>query len=78
MNRYWYSQKQKEQHEKAIKKHCSARKAEVLTDEGWKEYTQWCSSGDTCPWDDAVLIAESKNKLPLRIDGHVQGSGGTT
>lgn len=72
MNRYWFSQKQKEQHEK----HCSrsgSRKAEVLTDEGWREYTQWCSSGDTCPWDDAVLVAESKNKLPLRIDGHIQG-----
>jgi hypothetical protein len=75
MNRYWFSQKQKEQHEKHEKygKYSSSRKAEVLTDEGWKEYTQWCSSGDDCPWEDAVLVAESKNKLQLRIDGHVQG-----
>ena len=73
MNRYWFSPKQKEMQEKGIKKYSSSSKAEVLTDEGWKEYTQWCSDGDTCPWDDAVLVAESKNKLPLRINGHVQG-----
>lgn len=72
MNRYWFSQKQKEQHEKH-RSRSGSRKAEVLTDEGWREYTQWCSSGDTCPCDDAVLVAESKNKLPLRIDGHIQG-----
>ena len=53
MNRYWFSpkqkeqqkktiKKQKEQQEKTIKKYCSNSKAEVLTDDGWKEYTQWC------------------------------------
>lgn len=77
MNRYWFSQKQKAQQEKTKKKYCSNSKAEVLTDEGWKEYTQWCSSGDTCPWDDAVLVAESENELPIRIDGHVQGRWNT-
>lgn len=73
MNRYWFSRKQKELREKIITRNGSNSKTEVLTDEGWKEYTQWCSSGDTCPWEDAVLVAESKNKLPLRINGHVQG-----
>jgi hypothetical protein len=72
MNRYWFSRKQKELRERIITKNGSG-KAEVLTDEGWREYTQWCSDGDTCPWDDAVLVAESKNKLPLRINGHIQG-----
>ena len=78
MNRYWYSEKQKKQQEKAVKRCCSHSKAEVLTDEGWKEYTQWCSSGDDCPWEDAVLVAELENELPIRIDGHVQGWEGNT
>jgi hypothetical protein len=72
MNRYWFSRKQKELRERIITRE-ENRKTEVLTDEGWKEYTQWCSSGDDCPWDEAVLVAESKNKLPLRIGGHIQG-----
>lgn len=72
MNRYWFSRKQKELRER-ITTRDESRKVEVLTDEGWKEYTQWCSSGDDCPWKDAVLVAESKNKLPVRIDGHVKG-----
>ena len=72
MNRYWFSKKQKELRKRLITENGS-RKAEVLTAEGWREYTQWCSSGDDCPWEDAVLVAESKNKLPLRIGGHIQG-----
>jgi hypothetical protein len=77
MNRYWFSRKQKEQRERIIMRNGN-RKAEVLTDEGWREYTQWCTSGETSLWEDAVLVAESKNELPLRIDGHVQGKGWNT
>ena len=38
MNRYWFSKKQKEMRERITTKDVSG-KAEVLTDEGWKEYT---------------------------------------
>lgn len=68
MNRYWYSEKQKKNHES----HENNSKAEVLTDSGWKEYTQWCSDGGVCPWDDAVLVAESVKKLKLRLNGKEQ------
>ena len=77
MNRYWFSQKQKEQHEKH-RSRSGSRKAEVLTDEGWREYTQWCSSEEKSQWEDAVLVAESENELPIRIDGHDQGYGRNT
>jgi hypothetical protein len=75
MNRYWFSQKQKELRERIITEY-GRRKAEVLTAEGWREYTQWCTRGEKSPWEDAVLVAESENELPIRIDGHVQGYGG--
>lgn len=72
MNRYWFSKMQKEQRKRMITRHGN-KKVEVLTAEGWREYTQWCTSGEPCPWEDAVLVAESENRLPLRIDGHIQG-----
>ena len=77
MNRYWFSKKQKEQREGVITEHGN-KKVEVLTAEGWREYTQWCTRGEKSPWDDAVLVAESENELPIRIDGHDQGYGRNT
>lgn len=65
MNRCWYSEKQKE----IRRKQNHSEKAEVLTDDGWEEYTEWCSDGGTSRWEDAVLVAESRDALPLRIDG---------
>lgn len=41
----------------------------------WHEYTEWTTSWNgRSNWEDAVLVAESRIKLPLMIDGVLQGS----
>ena len=65
INRWWYSYKQ----ERHLNMLDPFHKCEVLVGGKWCRYTEWTTSPNgKCNYDDAVLIAESTEKLPLRIN----------
>lgn len=65
INRWWFSYKQY-RHLKMLK---PFHRCEVLVDGKWRMYTEWTTSPDgKCNYDDAILVAESMGKLPLKID----------
>lgn len=66
INRWWYSKKQEE----ILNFFNTHHTCKVFVDGKWREYTEWTTSTDgKCNWDDAILIAESEEELPLKIDG---------
>ena len=72
INRYWFSKGQKEMESFSDRRGC-VRKVKVNGE--WREYTEWTTSWNgRSNWKDAVLVAESMIKLPLMIDGVLQGS----
>ena len=71
INRYWYSREQ----DRYMSMRGNANVMEVLVNGEWHKYTQRSSNpGIKCNWKDAVLVAESEIKLPVMIDGILQGS----
>ena len=70
-NRWWYSKKQKEviDFSNTLNRNYN-HTCHVFVDGKWCEYTEWTTSPNgKCNWDDAILIAESEEELPLKIDG---------
>lgn len=66
INRWWYSNKQRE----IEKRFDPFHSYHVFVDGRWLEYTEWTTSVNAkCNWEDAVLIAESEVELPIMIDG---------
>lgn len=66
INRWWYSEKQKE---RSIEMN-SFHNRQVFVNGKWCEYTEWTSSlNGKSNWEDAVLLAESTTKLPIMING---------
>ena len=66
INRWWYSKKQEE----ILNFFNPHHTCKVFVDGKWREYTEWTTSADgKCNWNDAILIAESEEELPLKIDG---------
>ena len=40
----------------------------VLTKEGWKKYSEWCSNEDyKCNWEDAELVYETNDNPEIKI-----------
>ena len=69
INRFWFSKEQKRHHRKKAGSSC----CEVFVNGKWVEFTQWTTSLFVkCNWSDAVLVAESRVNLPVRVDGVVQ------
>ncbi len=69
MNRWWYSKKQ----DKITKAFYPFHTCHVLVNGEWCEYTEWTTSlNGKCNWDDAVLIAESVEELPIMVNGMKQ------
>lgn len=69
INRWWYSEKQKEISNRLRHPH----KCHVMVDGEWCEYTEWTTSlNGKCNWDDAILIATSVDELPIMVNGKVQ------
>lgn len=72
INRYWFSKGQEEMGG-CLAERSHVRKVKVNGE--WHEYTEWTTSWNgRSNWEDAVLVAESRIKLPLMIDGVLQGS----
>ena len=70
-NQYWYSKAAWDYENHRSTKTCHR---EVLVNGEWKRFT--CHTDQpisTYDWDDAVLVAESNTKLPIRINGILQG-----
>lgn len=77
MNRWWYSEKQK-QITNYLKETIGMKNTycEVYTDFMWQPFTEWTTSPNgKCNWDDAILVAVSDRELPIRVDGVLQGYG---
>lgn len=73
INRYWFSKEQKGIGMCRLDRRGCVRKVKVNGE--WREYTEWTTSWNgRSNWKDAVLVAESRIKLPLMIDGVLQGS----
>lgn len=73
INRYWFSKEQKKMDGHSPDRRSCVRKVKVNGE--WREYTEWTTSWNgRSNWKDAVLVAESRIKLPLMIDGVLQGS----
>ena len=66
INRWWYSLEQKKISNIFRPHHtCS-----VFVNGEWHEYTEWTTSlNGKCNWEDAILIAESIEKLPVMVNG---------
>ena len=71
INRYWFSKEHKRMGMcRPDRRSCVCK---VKVNGEWHEYTEWTTSwNDESNWGDAVLVAESRIKLPLMIDGILQ------
>lgn len=66
INRWWYSNGQKN----ILKELRPINICQVFVDGKWYEFTEWTTSlNGKCNWDDAILIAESKEELPIMVNG---------
>lgn len=69
INRFWFSKEQKRHKQKKA----GSSRCEVFVNGKWVEFTQWTTSlFGKSNWADAVLVAESRVNLPVRVDGVVQ------
>ena len=64
-NKFWYSQGQKEV---SMDYDDDKKCVYVETKYGWREYTEWCSSGNNSNWEDAVLVFETKDTPNIKIE----------
>lgn len=66
INRWWYSLEQKRISNIFRPQHT----CHVFVDGEWCEYTEWTTSlNGKCNWEDAILIAESVEELPVMVNG---------
>lgn len=70
IHRWWYSNIEKNNRLRHAERECAcATKYEVYVAGKWVEYTDLTYSPNDChPYYDAVLIAESYDKLPMRAE----------
>ena len=69
INRFWFSKEQ----ERCQLKTADPSNCEVFVDGKWVKFTQWTTSVfGKSNWEDAVLVAESRIDLPVRVNGVVQ------
>ena len=66
INRFWYSDEQK----KISNIFYPFHTCHVFVNGEWREYTEWTTSlNGKCNWEDAILIVESVEDLPVMVDG---------
>lgn len=71
INRWWYSERQKEIGKVLL--FGPDHICHVFVNGEWREYTEWTTSlNGKCNWEDVVLIAESEKDLPIKVNGVVQ------